>query len=69
MVDFFNKLDVSQVQVYHAITRVESGESHLQRINAGALQKLSAAHEKQVVKAMENNIIIMANEGPYATFH
>ena len=69
MVDFFNKLDVSQVQVYRAITRVESGESHLQRKGGRAPRKLSAAQEKQVVKAMENNIVIMANEGPYATFH
>ena len=68
-IDFFNKLDVSQAQVYRAITRVESEELHLQRKGAGALWKLSAAQEKQVVKAMENNIVMTANEGPYATFH
>ena len=68
-VDFFNKLDVSQAQVYRAITRVESRELHPQRKGAGVPWKLSTAQENQVVKAMENNIVITANEGPYATFH
>ena len=53
-IKYFAKLDVGKMQVYQAIARVESGESHLHGAGAGRPRKLSKTQEKQVVKAMEN---------------
>ena len=38
-IKFFKQLDVTRKQIYHAIARVEWGESHLQKKGAGVPQK------------------------------
>ena len=53
-VKFFAQLNVGRKQVYRAIARVESGQSHLQQKGAGSPRKLSKLQEKSVVKSMEN---------------
>ena len=53
-VDFFKKLDVHYSQVYRAIARAESGESHLQRLGAGAPRKLSVL---QLFRSIKDNIV------------
>ena len=42
------------MQVYQAIAKVESCESHLHGVEAGPPLKVSKIQEEQVVKAMEN---------------
>ena len=53
-VKYFAKLDVGKMQVYQAIARVESGESHFHGAGARRPLKLSKIQKKQEVKAMKN---------------
>ena len=53
-VKYFKRLNVEKKQVYRAIARVETGQSHRQKQGAGAPRKLSNRQEKQVVKSMED---------------
>ena len=53
-VEYFKRLNVEKKQVYRAIARVETWQSHRQKQSAGAPRKLSNRQEKQVVKSMED---------------
>ena len=53
-VEYFKRLNVEKKQVYRAIARVETGQSHRQKQGAGAPRKLSNRQEKHKGKHCQN---------------
>ena len=63
----FVKMSYKKTQIYKVMSQVDAGES-VERIR----EKIRQADQREIPKmfrSIKANILITANEGPYATFH